>query len=97
MSFGAPVSLKFRRMSFDLEAQQLPKHWYADSPALSHFFSALSAVFPDGEKYFIDSVRAFEVVFEIERVLGVAIPEGRYGEVRTFKDLLTIVESLKKG
>lgn len=45
----------------------------------------------------VDSVRAFEVVFEIERVLGVAIPEGSYGEVRTFQDLLTIVESLKKG
>jgi predicted metal-dependent hydrolase len=27
---------------------------------LSHFFNALSAVFPDGEKYFIDSVRAYE-------------------------------------
>lgn len=60
MSFDAPVQLKFRRMNFGLEAAQLPKHWYADSPALSHFFNALSAVFPDGEKYFIDSVRAYE-------------------------------------
>ena len=60
MSLDAPVAVKFRRMSFNLEAQQLPKHWYADSPGLSHFFSALSAVFPDGEKYFIDSVRAYE-------------------------------------
>jgi len=51
-------------MSFNLEAQQLPRHWYADSPALSHFFSALSAVFPDGEKYFIDSVRAYEEIIE---------------------------------
>ena len=60
MSFDAPVQVKFRRMSFDLEAAQLPKYWYAQSPALSHFFNALSAVFPDGEKYFIDSVRAYE-------------------------------------
>jgi len=45
----------------------------------------------------VDSVRAFEVVFEVERVLGVAIPEDRYSEVRTFQDLLNIVESLKKG
>lgn len=64
MSLDAPVAVKFRRMSFNLEAQQLPKHWYADSPGLSHFFSALSAVFPDGEKYFIDSVRAFEHVIQ---------------------------------
>lgn len=62
MSFRAPVAVTFRRMSFDLEEQQVPRHWYAESPALSHFFSALSSVFPDGEKYFIDSVRAFEHV-----------------------------------
>lgn len=56
----APVDVKFRRMSFAFEAQALPKYWYANSPCLTHFFNALSAVFPDGEKYFIDSVRAFE-------------------------------------
>jgi uncharacterized protein len=60
LSYGVPVAVKFRRMSFDFAQCELPKHWYADSPALSHFFSALSAVFPDGEKYFIDSVRAYE-------------------------------------
>jgi acyl carrier protein len=43
----------------------------------------------------VDSVRAFEIVFEIEKVFGVAVPEERYGEVRTFKDLLGVVESLK--
>lgn len=43
----------------------------------------------------VDSVRAFEIVFEIEKVFGVAVPEERYGEVRTFEDLLGVVESLK--
>ena len=62
MSLVAPVAVTFRRMSFDFEGRALPKHWYADSPALSCFFNALSAVFPDGEKYFIDSVRAYEDV-----------------------------------
>jgi uncharacterized protein len=56
----APVEVTFRRMDFPLEASALPKHWYAQSPSLTHFFNALSGVFPDGEKYFIDSVRAFE-------------------------------------
>jgi len=58
----APVDVKFRRMSFAFEAQALPKYWYLNSPSLTHFFNALSAVFPDGEKYFIDSVRLFEGV-----------------------------------
>ena len=56
----APVDVTFRRMDFALDAQALPRHWYAQSPSLTHFFNALSGVFPDGEKYFIDSVRAFE-------------------------------------
>jgi len=47
-------------MTFPLESSALPKYWYADSPSITHFFNALSAVFPDGEKYFIDAVRAFE-------------------------------------
>ena len=47
-------------MEFALEPGVVPKYWYAQSPSLTHFFNALSAVFPDGEKYFIDSVRAFE-------------------------------------
>ena len=56
----APVRVTFRRMSFPLAESALPKYWYAESPAITHFFNALSAVFPDGEQYFIDSVRAFE-------------------------------------
>lgn len=61
-------------MDFAFEACALPKHWYAGSPSLTHFFNALSAVFPDGEKYFIESVRAFE------RVLGDARLEAQVRE-----------------
>lgn len=43
----------------------------------------------------VDSVRALEIVFEIEKVFAVPVPEDRYGEVRTFQDLLTLVTSLK--
>jgi acyl carrier protein len=43
----------------------------------------------------VDSVRALEIVFEIERVFGVPVPEERYGEVQTFSDLLALVQSLK--
>ena len=43
----------------------------------------------------VDSVRALEIVFEIEKVFAVPVPEDRYGEVRTFQELLTLVKSLK--
>jgi predicted metal-dependent hydrolase len=46
-----------RRVEFDL--RNVPKYWHSGSPFLSHFFTALSIVFPEGEKFFIDSVRYY--------------------------------------
>ena len=43
----------------------------------------------------VDSVRALELVFEVEREFSIKVPEGRYGEVRTFQDLVTLVDSIK--
>jgi acyl carrier protein len=43
----------------------------------------------------VDSVRALEVIFEIERTFSIKVPEGRYGEVRTFQDLVKLVTSIK--
>lgn len=49
----------FRRMNFGLD-DTVPRYWHSGSPAITHFFNALSLVFPEGEKFFIDSVRHFE-------------------------------------
>jgi acyl carrier protein len=43
----------------------------------------------------VDSVRGLELIFEIEQTFSVKVPESRYGEVRTFADLVTLVTSLK--
>ena len=49
-----------RRISFEESLQQLPKHFAADGDlVLSHLAASLSAVFPDGEDYFVRSVRYF--------------------------------------
>lgn len=37
----------------------LPRHWLDGDPFKTHFFNAMSVLFPDGERYFIDSVRLF--------------------------------------
>lgn len=37
----------------------LPRHWHSNDPFKTHFFNAMSVLFPDGERYFIDSVRLF--------------------------------------
>ena len=45
----------------------------------------------------VDSVRALEIVFEVERTFGVTVPEARYCEVRTFNSLLNLVATLKSS
>lgn len=52
----AGASFPVRRMQFDFNA--VPEYWMNSSAGLTHFMTALSALFPAGEKFFIDSVRA---------------------------------------
>ena len=42
----------------------------------------------------VDSHRAVEIVFEIERVFDIKIPDDRFGEMRTFNETLNLVKSL---
>ena len=49
-----------RRISFEESLQELPRHFAADGDLiLSHLASALSSVFPDGEDFFVRSVRHY--------------------------------------
>ena len=49
-----------RRISFEASLQDLPKHFAADGDLiLSHLAASLSAVFPDGEDFFVRSVRHY--------------------------------------
>lgn len=43
----------------------------------------------------IDSFRAVEIVFELERTFKITVPGARYGEVETFNDMLKLVASLQ--
>ncbi|WP_180102409.1 metal-dependent hydrolase [Acinetobacter sp. YH12126] len=52
----AGASFPVRRMNFDFDA--VPEYWMNGSAGLTHFMTALSALFPAGEMFFIDSVRA---------------------------------------
>src|ERR1700693_2866877 len=49
-----------RRMSFEESMRDLPRHFAGDGDLISgHLIAALSSVFPDGEDYFVRSVRYF--------------------------------------
>jgi predicted metal-dependent hydrolase len=53
------VPVVCRRMKFDLDAD-VPRYWHSESAWITHFMSALSVLFPEGERFFIDSVRHYE-------------------------------------
>lgn len=81
-------------MSFDESLQEVPRHFAADGDLiLSHLAAALSAVFPDGEDFFVRSVRHFRDQItdpELKRqVAGFIGQESMHGrEHRVFNDRL---------
>ena len=51
-----PASFPVRRM--DYQFQDIPKYWCNNEPTFTHYFTGLSTLFPEGESYFVRSVRA---------------------------------------
>jgi uncharacterized protein len=57
---NAERTIPTRRISFEESLQDLPRHFAADGDLISsHLTAALSSVFPDGEDYFVRSVRHY--------------------------------------
>ncbi len=57
ISNRAGASFPVRRMDF--EFAQVPRYCAIYDAALTHFMTALSALFPDGQHFFVNSTRAF--------------------------------------
>src|SRR5690606_14611718 len=77
-------SIVVRRFEVDLD-QPTEKYWYRGEPAITAFAYALSAVFPEGERFFIDAVRAFRdriddpaLAAEVRAFIG---QEAQHGQV----------------
>ncbi|HEX4869724.1 MAG TPA: metal-dependent hydrolase [Moraxellaceae bacterium] len=65
-----PVQPRIRpqRMGFEFTPEAVPRYWFNGDPVLTHFLNALSLSFPDGEQFFVDSVRHFrDTVSDPER------------------------------
>lgn len=83
-----------RRISFEESLQDLPRHFAADGDLiLSHVAASLSSVFPDGEDFFVRSVRHFRDQVtdpDLKRhVAGFIGQEAMHGrEHRAFNDRL---------
>jgi len=83
-----------RRISFEESLRDLPRHFAADGDLIqSHLAASLSAVFPDGEDYFVRSVRQFrdQITDPVlkRQVAGFIGQEAMHGrEHRAFNDRL---------
>lgn len=83
-----------RRISFEEALQDVPRHFAVDGDLiLSHLAASLSAVFPDGEEFFVRSVRHFrdqitdpELKRDVAGFIGQEAVHGR--EHRAFNDRL---------
>lgn len=49
------LGITVRRLEFNPKA--IKRHYFANSPLMSHFLTALSSTFPVGEQFFVNSVR----------------------------------------
>ncbi|TRX74206.1 metal-dependent hydrolase [Pseudomonas mangiferae] len=83
MASTTPTGLLIRprHLAFDLP-DPLPRHWHGGDAFKSHLFDAMSVLFPDGERFFIDSVRLFRERIEDpvlkEQIRGFIGQEGHH-------------------
>ena len=90
----SPRTIPTRRLSFEESLRDLPPHFAADGDLiLSHLAAGLSAVFPDGEDFFVRSVRHYrsavtdpELKAQVAGFIGQEAMHGR--EHRVLNDRL---------
>jgi len=49
-----------RRVDFDFDPTAVPRDWYRGDAHLTTFWNALSLLFPEGERFFVESVRRYK-------------------------------------
>jgi uncharacterized protein len=69
-------AIQIRNLRFSREAAHYGRWWHGGDPVATAFFNALSSTFPEGERFFMDSVRFYrrevpdELAGEIAAFLG---------------------------
>ncbi len=48
-----------RRLDFTFDPAAVPRHWYRRDAHLTAFWNAMSLLFPEGERFFVESVRRY--------------------------------------
>jgi predicted metal-dependent hydrolase len=82
-----------RNVEFGFEPANVPRDWYGDDPFTTTHLDALSLLFPEGERFFVDSVKQLRHLIEDDdlrqRVAGFIGQEAMHGrEHRAFNRML---------
>lgn len=56
-AISSSMEIPGRKMEFEFKLDDIPKYWYDDDAFKSTFMNALSCLFPEGERMFMDAVR----------------------------------------
>ena len=52
-------AITVRKMDFDFDPDAVPRWWFFDNPVATHIANGLHLVFPEGERFFIRSVKHY--------------------------------------
>lgn len=88
-----PRTVRTRRISFDYPAERLPRHYVSGDLVKSHVVTVLSSLFPEGEDFFVRTVRNYrdqitdaELKAQVAGFIGQEVTHGR--EHRHFNERL---------
>jgi predicted metal-dependent hydrolase len=86
MNANVPNIVPRKGPDFRLD-EDIPRHWFGNDPFKTRFFYAMSLLFPEGEKFFIQCVRDYrEQVTDpvlAQQVKDFTYQEGQHGMVHT--------------
>ncbi|MBK8254175.1 MAG: metal-dependent hydrolase [Polyangiaceae bacterium] len=93
-------SIVRRKVDFDFDPQKVPVNYYGDDPIQTLVMTALSNVFPEGERFFVDSVMYYKEAFEndpelSEAVKGFAGQEGYHARAHTAFNTMARAQGLE--
>ncbi|MDL4816002.1 metal-dependent hydrolase [Actinomadura opuntiae] len=88
-----PRTVRARRVQFEYPEGRLPRHYMNDDLVMSHIVTVLSSVFPEGEDFFVKTVRHYrdevtdpELKTQVAGFIGQEVTHGR--EHRHFNERL---------
>lgn len=87
------MNIERRDVELALDPSAVPRDWYGADPYETSFLNALSMLFPEGERFFLESVKRFrkriddpELRAQIDGFIGQEAMHGR--EHRAFNEML---------